>query len=60
MITNFLIILFILDILFNNNILILLGTQNKQITPNHLQRLTPKIVCDSNKVTVSTILYRYN
>jgi len=34
--------------------MILLGTRIKQVTPNHLQRLTPKIVRPT-KVTVSTI-----
>lgn len=36
--------------------MILLGASNKQITPNHLQRLTPKVV-GPTKITVSTFFY---
>lgn len=38
------------------NYIIVLGPQNKQITPNHLQRLTPKAV-GPTKTIVSKILY---
>jgi len=38
-------------------IIIVLGARNKPVTPNHLQRLTPKIV-GSTKVTVSIIIIR--
>jgi len=38
--------------------MIYLDTQNKQKIPNHLQRLTPKLV-SSTKVIVSTICYKF-
>lgn len=60
-----LIIKYVYYVNINQSIIIIImfiifsGIQNKQVTPNHLQRLTPKAV-GHTKITVRLILFKYN